>query len=923
MLGHIEGSGAEVGAFLGGNEFNKVLKRCIDCRLEHCALKVAEVMLKLEVAVAPQTMTAILAYMLNERGVAETTNFYNAFLRKELVEPNIHHFSSLIRGSKHTDQALAFIDQMNGFHLKPNVFSYTAAIASCEATGDWIGALGFLQMMRAASPEVTPNDVTYSCLISVAASANMSHIIYGGIIDDMQRVDKLGVNLICFSKALIACARARLYGDVDKLLHDMDAADVVPDTGTFLSIVASYRYLAKTGTEDPSKLRVAITSLMERWAGHPRVDDTVYVSAMDLLDQIHCSSDVMRVYDLAKENNSIVTKATLQYSFRAMTKMRDLDRAEELLEDARQRGLATARMYNATMILADTVGRHHVALDLLLSLVGGQSGVDAKGKKRCRLRPPQRFVRSRVLSNALLSLTEEFSTAFVDAGQGCLEPSPEVVDLHDSLVELLPLEICSGHHSSRVLLRPGAYPMATKVLLDARDYSSLRVLLNQTLYMPQINSTKLYEFSIKGLTLVFPLRDGVRTTLSLIQDCVNAGASDLGKEMLTLAMNRIYNVPSITRSSIDRTFLDPTRGGCGAPVRFQRQTPQTSRNSKDSQRKLGKGMRSDTREKLLILMHTRTRRIIGAANMPSKSYRLAALACQNAFLFEKAVSIYQQAAEDGKLDTFTSNVVVGTLSRSDDFWDTALDIFEEMPVKDAYGFLAALVACETGGDWEQAIYLLNRARENGLPWSTSMVTTAIAACGSAGRADEALGLLEQSAADGVPLNTVAFNAAIFACVGHHRGEPRWREAEDLLLLMQDNAVWPNRVSYNALIEALGEAGEYEKADEWYLDAVTVGVLSPFKDLARHGWVDLHMHSVAMARSAVQMTFSTLRALHTQDAMPNEGEIVFIVGKGRKLLQAINQHLAEAFDPPIRCHVHSSNLGRLLLNKQDVMHHMNQ
>jgi pentatricopeptide repeat protein len=141
--------------------------------------------------------------------------------------------------------------------------------------------------------------------------------------------------------------------------------------------------------------------------------------------------------------------------------------------------------------------------------------------------------------------------------------------------------------------------------------------------------------------------------------------------------------------------------------------------------------------------------------------------------------------------------------------------------------------------------------------------------------------------------------------------------------MQDNEVWPNRVSYNALIEALREAGEYKKADEWYLDAVTVGVLSPFKDLARHGWVDLHMHSVNMARSAVQMTFSTLRALHTQDAVPNEGEIVFIVGKGRKLLQAINQHLAEAFDPPIRCHVHSSNLGRLLLNKQDVMHHMNQ
>jgi len=900
------------------NDLNTALRSCVDGRLVDGVKDVAELMLTRNVSCSPQTMTLVLTLLLeNHDRIVETKRFYEAFVEKGLVCPSIHHFSPLIRVSSSPDEVLALLRRMDHFGLEPNVFTFTSAIASCDSTGDWGSACKFLEMMESSG--VRPNQVTYSCLISVAAK-NMSHVIYD-LVCEMPKKMGENANLVCYSKALTMCARARLYPDVEKLLNDMVVNQVEPETGTFLGILASYKNLAKEGIEDWSELRLAAISLIERWAGAPFVDETVYVSVMDLLDAMEFSADVMHIYDLARNKGNIITKSTLRYSFRALTKMQDLDRAEDLLEDARMSGLATARMYNSTMLMADTIGRHDVALDLLLSLVRDSSdGLSATLPKGRRIRPPQRFVRSRIISNALLSLSTHFSSAFVEGGRGHLEPSGEVADIHDALVQLLPTEACGERYANRVLLRPGAYPMATKVLLDAKDFYSLRILLNQTMYMSTVNSTKLYEFSVKGLTLAFPLHDGVRTILGLIQDCVDAGAVNLGAEMLTLAMNRIFNVPSLPRSSIDRTFLNPDWAGRGAPVRFQRQKPMRSSRKGEGQHK-SKGMRSDTRERLLILMHMRARSVLGADSMPPKSYRLAALACQNALLFDKALDIYQQATEDEKLDTFTMNVIVGTLSRSEDFWETALEIFEDANVRDAYGYVAALVACETGGDWEHALFLLDRAREDGLQWSTSMVTTAIAACGSRGRADEALRLLEQSAADRVPLNTVAFNAAIFACVGHHLGEPRWQEAEELVEFMVEHKVWPNRVTYNALIEALGESGEVDKADSWYLDAVTANVLSPFKELARYGWVDLHLHSVHMARSAVRMTFQTLRALHIQDGVPNEGEIVFIVGKGRKLLQAIHQQLEQDFDPPIRCHVRSSNLGRLLLNKEDVINYL--
>ena len=92
---------------------------------------------------------------------------------------------------------------------------------------------------------------------------------------------------------------------------------------------------------------------------------------------------------------------------------------------------------------------------------------------------------------------------------------------------------------------------------DEEDFESLRFHLNQTLYIPTINSTRLYEFGIKGLTFVFPLRDGVSTIINLLEDCASV-EPQLAEEMSTLAMNKIFNAPPHTRSNIDRRMFPNT-----------------------------------------------------------------------------------------------------------------------------------------------------------------------------------------------------------------------------------------------------------------------------------------------------------------------------------------------------------------------------
>ena len=93
------------------------------------------------------------------------------------------------------------------FGFSPNVISFTTAIKSCEAHGDWQGALEIFSLMKAVG--VLPNERTYACMIS-AASRGLAADVAINILNEMALND-YPPNMICYSGTLTACARCGMW----------------------------------------------------------------------------------------------------------------------------------------------------------------------------------------------------------------------------------------------------------------------------------------------------------------------------------------------------------------------------------------------------------------------------------------------------------------------------------------------------------------------------------------------------------------------------------------------------------------------------------------------------------------------------------------------------------------------------------------
>lgn len=129
----------------------------------------------------------------------------------------------------------------------------------------------------------------------------------------------------------------------------------------------------------------------------------------------------------------------------------------------------------------------------------------------------------------------------------------------------------------------------------------------------------------------------------------------------------------------------------------------------------------------------------------------------------------------------------------------------------------------------------------------------------------------------------------------------------------------NIVTYNTLIEALGEGGQFMLVDDIYRDAVQKGIVNPFRDFKSRGWVDLHYHSVHMGNAALRYLFEDMKSdpsVLNGDGACNR-EITVIVGKGSKLQRVVEMQLKNEFRPAIRANVCVGNIGRLRLDLEDV------
>ena len=152
-------------------------------------------------------------------------------------EPSVHNFSPLLKSCGTAHKARELLQRMEFVGIQANVISYTAAIKSCESTGDWRSALELLDLMRAAS--VVPNEITYCCVINVASRGLAGDMA----VNVLREMLDLGFppNLLCYGSALTACAKVGMWNEVETLLAEMEQYGLPLQESIIISVINSCR----------------------------------------------------------------------------------------------------------------------------------------------------------------------------------------------------------------------------------------------------------------------------------------------------------------------------------------------------------------------------------------------------------------------------------------------------------------------------------------------------------------------------------------------------------------------------------------------------------------------------------------------------------------------------------------------------------
>eukprot|EP00434_Breviolum_minutum_P026257 symbB.v1.2.023208.t1/scaffold2101.1/size89465/9 len=120
---------------------------------------------------------------------------------------------------------------------------------------------------------------------------------------------------------------------------------------------------------------------------------------------------------------------------------------------------------------------------------------------------------------------------------------------------------------------------------------------------------------------------------------------------------------------------------------------------------------------------------------------------------------------------------------------------------------SVISACEKGGVWELAMWILYAMSKWQAVPDTISYSSAISACAKRGFWENALQLLFEMTTQRIPVNDISFNAVIGAC----KEDGRWAEAVSLLFLMEEGSYPPDVVSFGSAISACDVAGHWEAA----------------------------------------------------------------------------------------------------------------
>ena len=508
--------------------------------------------------------------------------------------------------------------------------------------------------------------------------------------------------------------------------------------------------------------------------------------------------EVVATYHLMISHKIQPSKSSFSFALRACSFLKDGEQAVRVIRGAQLAGAATPFMYNSTLVLLDGMKRNDMALKVLRDILSigalpentaspmntsyAQSGDDEDHYQghssyshvpTTRMRLPPGWLTRRIISNALQNLTENFAVYFTDVKNGRLTPNKELRPFVNEVAEVLKGTV----HDRNLYLSTSAYPMANKILLDCGDFETLQTLLNHTLYKPEVNTTRLYDFALKSLLKDSPTQQGVDVILLFLGDIVKASIPQYASSLLVAAMERLALSKIKTTSSPSEYSLPLLADSDLEPALRNEILP-----------KRGIDMNEVYRAQLLHRLFEGGRKLLDMG-LPKRAYNILALAYKKADLPVLMVNLYKVALEDNIDDRMLKNIIVYTLARSSEHWDMAIEILEDIRksnggVSDINMYYSAFTACDSGRDWEQALYLLNRMSEEGHPMTTIAVTSVITACSACGQADEALRLLQMMEDKGIERTVWTYNAAISACAK----KGNWRGALSVFEKMRENSL---------------------------------------------------------------------------------------------------------------------------------------
>ena len=213
------------------------------------------------------------------------------------LQPSVHNFSPLLKSCGSPKKARELLKRMDFVGVESNVISFTAAIKSCEKSGDWQGALEILDLMRMC--DITPNEVTYSCLIN-AASQGSAGAVAVNLLREMQ-MNGYSSNMFAYASTLVACARSGMWNEVDSLLSEMIRFyESIPE-----SVLISVINICRDKDRNPSSLPNWSRALwlIEKWARKVTdATDSLYTMAMDVCESAFQFDTVIAIYQIMVRN---------------------------------------------------------------------------------------------------------------------------------------------------------------------------------------------------------------------------------------------------------------------------------------------------------------------------------------------------------------------------------------------------------------------------------------------------------------------------------------------------------------------------------------------------------------------------------------------------------------------------------------------